>query len=65
MITADDREIEWRPGMTIKDILEKIDHTQFCAAVRMNGRLVSSPFFEITEVPNRAVIYLLPLIAGG
>ncbi|MBF0301695.1 MAG: MoaD/ThiS family protein [Desulfamplus sp.] len=65
MITVGDKEIEWHEGMTIRDMLNMLEHTQFCAAVRLNGKLVSSPFFETKEIPDKSVIYLLPLIAGG
>ncbi len=65
MITVDDKEMLWQQSMTIRDILNQLDHTEYCAAVRLNGRLISSPFFDTVEVPDHSVIYLLPLIAGG
>lgn len=65
MITVDDKKMAWSQGMTVKKILEQLEHVQFCAAVRLNGRLVSTPAFETTPVPDNSVIYLLPLIAGG
>jgi thiamine biosynthesis protein ThiS len=65
MITVNDNKIEWYEGMTIKDMLNMIGNTQFCAAVRLNGKLVSSPSFENKEIPDNAIIYILPLIAGG
>ena len=65
MIVVDDQPMEWLPGMTVENILAALDHTDFCAAVRLNGKLVSSPNFKITTVPDNAVVFLLPLIAGG
>ncbi|MBF0202909.1 MAG: sulfur carrier protein ThiS [Desulfamplus sp.] len=65
MITVDDKQMEWHQGMTIKELLDELEHVQFCAVVRLNGKLVSSPAFETTRIPDSAVIYLLPLIAGG
>lgn len=65
MITVDEKPMEWHQGMTIKELLSMLEHTRFCAAVRLNGKLVSSPSFETTKIPDNAVIYLLPLIAGG
>ena len=65
MITVDDKEMAWHNGMTVRDLLNCLEHTEFCAAVRINGKLVSSPSFDHTAIPDRAVIYLLPLIAGG
>lgn len=65
MITVDDKEMAWEQGMSVRDLLNQIEYTEYCAAVRLNGKLVSSPFFDGTKVPDQAVIFLLPLIAGG
>lgn len=65
MITVDEKNMIWHEGMTIKDLLEKLDNVQFCAAIRLNGKLVSSPAFDTTLIPDHAVVYILPLIAGG
>ncbi len=65
MITVDDKEMAWHDGMTVRDLLNSLEHTEFCAAVRINGKLVSSPSFDHTTIPDGALIYLLPLIAGG
>ena len=65
MITVDDKKIEWFREMTVADVIDSVEHTQFCAAVRLNNRLVSSPLFHETEVADNSVIQILPLIAGG
>ncbi len=43
---------------TLKDV-------DFCSVVRLNGKLVSSPKFAETPVPDNSIIQLLPLVAGG
>ncbi|MBF0572280.1 MAG: sulfur carrier protein ThiS [Desulfamplus sp.] len=65
MITVDEKKMEWHQGITIRELLDMLENTQFCAAVRLNGKLVSSPSFDTTKIPDNAVIYILPLIAGG
>ncbi|MFH1155262.1 MAG: MoaD/ThiS family protein [Pseudomonadota bacterium] len=65
MIVVDDKPMEWLPGMTVSQVLAALEHTQLCAAIRLDGKLVSSPNFDTTQVPDNAVIRLLPLIAGG
>ncbi len=65
MILVDDQKQEWTFGMTLADLLKDMPNTEFCAAVRLNGKLVSSPAFETTLIPDQAILYLLPLIAGG
>lgn len=65
MITVDDTPMEWHEEMTVASLLDNLPDTGFCSVVRLNGKLVSSPKFRETRVPDRAVIYLLPLVAGG
>ncbi|MFO7749218.1 MAG: sulfur carrier protein ThiS [Desulfobacteraceae bacterium] len=65
MITVDDKEMAWHEGMTVADLLEQIENTELCAVIRLNKRLVSSPVFKTTRIPDNAVIQLLPPVAGG
>jgi thiamine biosynthesis protein ThiS len=65
MINVNDEDMDWFEGMTVSGLIEKIENTDHCAAVRVNNVLVSSPNFDKTIIPDNAVIYLLPLIAGG
>jgi len=65
MILVDDIEMEWEEGMTIACLLDRLENTEFCAVVRMDGRLVSSPSFADTLIPDDATLRLLPLVAGG
>lgn len=65
MIQVDDMPMDWHEGMTLASLLETIENTGFVSVIRLNGRLVSSPKFHQTPVPDDAVIRLLPLVAGG
>jgi thiamine biosynthesis protein ThiS len=65
MINVNDEDMDWFEGMNISYLIEKIENTDHCAAVRLNNVLVSSPNFDKTIIPDNARIYLLPLIAGG
>lgn len=65
MINVNDKDMDWFEGMTVSDLIEQIENTDHCAAVRVNNVLVSSPNFNTTIIPDNAKIYLLPLIAGG
>jgi thiamine biosynthesis protein ThiS len=65
MIELDEKKMQWSHDMTIASLLEQLDDARFCSVVRLNGRLVSSPQFSKTKVPDNSIIQLLPLVAGG
>ncbi len=65
MIEVDEKKMQWSEEMTIASILKQVEDAKFCSVVRLNGRLVSSPKFLETKVPDNSVLQLLPLVAGG
>ena len=65
MILVGEKEISWTDGMTVADLFIIIENSYSYAAIRLNDRVVSSPNFETTLVPDGSQVYLLPLIAGG
>ncbi len=65
MIRVDDQSMPWHDGMTVASLLEQLSDTDCCSVVRLNGKLISSPKFDKTQVPDDSVIQLLPLVAGG
>jgi sulfur carrier protein ThiS len=65
MIKVGDREIRWREGLTVTDILKELGDPYHYSVVRVNGKLVSFPNFENSFVPDNAEIFLIHLIAGG
>ena len=65
MITVDGRDHPWVEGMTVADLLAQLDNGDRYAVVRINQAYVSRPDFERRTIPEKAEIYLLPLIAGG
>ena len=65
MINVDDRSFPWYEGMTIADLLRDMDETHPYPVVRVNNRYVSRPNFNETLIPDKAQVYLIPMIAGG
>ncbi|MCK5836065.1 MAG: MoaD/ThiS family protein [Desulfobacula sp.] len=65
MIEVDEKKMQWSQDTTIASILEQLDDVEFCSVVRLNGRLVSSPKFADTKIPDNSIIQILPLVAGG
>ncbi|MGD8343702.1 MAG: sulfur carrier protein ThiS [Desulfobacterales bacterium] len=65
MIQVAGKQIAWREGMTVSDLLEALKDPHPYAVVRINQQYVTRPNFEHTFVPDAAEVYLIPMIAGG
>ncbi|MGD2098258.1 MAG: sulfur carrier protein ThiS [Desulfobacterales bacterium] len=65
MIQVAGKQIPWRKGMTVSDLLEALKDPHPYAVVRINQHYVTRPNFEHTYVPDDAEVYLIPMVAGG
>ncbi len=66
MIRVNDQyEVEWRPGMTVQDLLDTLRFTFRMIVVKIDGRVVLRRDFGTTEVPDGAEVQALHLISGG
>ncbi len=65
MIEVDENKMQWSEGLTIASLLDSLEDTEFCSVVRLNGKLVSSPKFSESLIPDNSKLQLLPLVAGG
>ena len=65
MIWVDGRELIWREGMTVADLLQELGDPYPYVAVRIRNRLISRIHFEKTKIPKDSEVFLLPLISGG
>ena len=66
MIRVAGKERPWREGMTVADVLRELgDESAACPVVRVNDHYVSRPNFDQARIPDKAQIFLIPMIAGG
>jgi thiamine biosynthesis protein ThiS len=66
MIRVNNREeIEWQPGMTVSDLLERLNYTYHEIIVKVNGELVRKEAYDAYTVPDEADVKAIHLIAGG
>ncbi len=65
MITIAGKKIAWHKGMTVAELLEQIGASPPPAVVRVNETYITRPNFDRTEIPDRARIFLVPMVAGG
>lgn len=56
---------DWYHGMTVADLLKKLEDAGHCAVVRINDKHISRPYFEKTRIPDNSAVFLMPMIAGG
>ena len=66
MITINQRErIEWTPGMTVRDVLERMNYTYPEVVIRVNGEVVMDEAYDSYRVPDEADVRIIHLMAGG
>ncbi|RLB20747.1 MAG: thiamine biosynthesis protein ThiS, partial [Deltaproteobacteria bacterium] len=46
-------------------LLAQREDCHMYAVVRLNGKLISNPNFETTEIPDNSEVILISMIAGG
>ena len=65
MIQVAGKQVAWREGLTVSDLLDALKDPHPYAVVRINEQYVTQPNFEHTLIPDDAEIFLIPMIAGG
>jgi sulfur carrier protein ThiS len=65
MVIVDEEELPWQEGLTVAALLAQFKDGHIYAVVKLDGKLVSRPHFNITPVPDGARVTLIPMIAGG
>jgi len=56
-----EREVEWRKGMTVKDLLREVGFNTESAIARVNGRVV----LEDEKVEDETEVEVIPVVSGG
>ena len=65
MIKVADKQVTWRAGITISDLLDELADPHPYAVVRINEEYVSRLNFDKTTIPDDSEVFLIPMIAGG
>lgn len=65
MIEVDGRPLAWSRDLTLTQLMAEVDPKGEIAVVRINDTLVSRPNYRVTQVPDEAVIRLIPMVVGG
>jgi sulfur carrier protein len=66
MIQVNNRhELEWEAGLTVSDILKRMNYTFPHIIVSVNGDIVRQEEYADYVVPDEADVRVIHLIAGG
>ncbi len=58
-------QVEWRPGITVQDVLDALKFSFRMIVVKIDGRVVLRRDFASTVVPDGATMEAIHLIGGG
>jgi thiamine biosynthesis protein ThiS len=58
-------DVEYRPGMTVQDVLGALKFSFRMIVVKIDGEVVLRKDFATTEVPDGAEMQAIHLISGG
>jgi thiamine biosynthesis protein ThiS len=58
-------EVAWQEGVTVSDVLERMNYTSHRIIVKVNGELVRKGSYDTTTVPDGADVKVIHMIAGG
>ncbi|MEG3064808.1 sulfur carrier protein ThiS [Acetomicrobium sp.] len=65
MIKVNGEEMQWRPGLTVKDILEAKRYIFPMIGVWINGKPIPRDKFETTIVNDGDDVKVIHMICGG
>ena len=65
MITVNNTDHPFRPGMTITSLLEEKNFVFPLLVVKLNGRVIEDADFAVTAVNDGDDVMVMHLLAGG
>ena len=58
-------ELEWRPGVTVREVLTDLSFTHTVVVVSVNGLLVPSADYDTHPVADGDSVKVIHIIGGG
>ncbi len=58
-------EVDWKPGMTIRDIIKALNFTFPMLVVTVNGKVIPKDEWDTYQVGENDNVRILHMIAGG
>ena len=64
MITVNGKQMEWRPGLTVEEILKYLKNV-YPVIVKVNRKPILKKQYSTFEIPDGAEVNTIDIIAGG
>lgn len=64
IVNARDR-LDWKPGMTVRDVLDAMGYSYPLITVSVNDKVVETDDYEHFTIPDNAEITIFHLAHGG
>lgn len=58
-------DVEWEEGMTVSNLLERLNYTFPHIIVKVDGEIVHREAYDTRTIPDGADVRVIHLIAGG
>lgn len=66
MITINNRDkLEWKPGMTVQDVLDEMGYIYVLITVTVNDELVDDSDYDTYQIPDDASVKAIHIHHGG
>ncbi len=66
MILVNNRDkVDWRPGMTVQDVLDAMHYSYVLITVTLNGKYIDPADYESTPVPDNSDFKAIHVHHGG
>lgn len=64
-ITVNRNTVEWKEGMTVRDVLAVMNYTFRMLVIKVNGTIVKKENWDSFIVPEGADVRVIHLMSGG
>ena len=65
MIQVNGDSLDWAPGLTVRGVLQAKNYKFPLLIVSVNDRQVRREDYDITAIPDGAVVQVVHLLSGG
>jgi sulfur carrier protein len=65
MLTVNGKDMEWHEGMTISEVIDRLDPSIPMVFVRVDGKIISRKEYESFRLEDESRVDVVTVISGG